>query len=120
MSTRRAGGHYGATMQLYVDGELLSREAVKISTFNHGLHYGDGVFDRIVIDDLEQEAKMSKPMVASALVAGDLSGLVCGDLPGRKSARELTAFVFRGTALGDLALAGLAYCRAKATGVLPA
>ena len=43
MSTRRAGGHYDATMQLYVDGELLPREAAKISTFNHGLRYGDGV-----------------------------------------------------------------------------
>jgi len=37
MSTRRAGGHYDATMQLYVDGALLPREAAKISTFNHGL-----------------------------------------------------------------------------------
>jgi ornithine cyclodeaminase/alanine dehydrogenase len=77
-------------------------------------------FECIVIDDLEQEAKMSKPMVASALVTGDLSGLVCGDLPGRKSAQVLTAFVFRGLALGDLALAGLAYRRAKVTGAIPA
>lgn len=76
------------------------------------------VFERIVIDDLEQEAKMSKPMVAPALVAGDLSGLVCGDMPGRKSAQERTAFVFRGLAIGDLALAGLAYRRATATGAL--
>jgi hypothetical protein len=36
-------------MQLYVDGELLPREAAKISTFNHGLRYGDGVFERIRI-----------------------------------------------------------------------
>ena len=72
------------------------------------------VFQRIVIDDREQEAKMSKPMVAPALVAGDLSELVCGDLPGRKNAQERTAFVFRGLALGDLALAGLAYRRATA------
>jgi len=77
------------------------------------------VFERIVIDDLEQEAKMSKPMVAQALVAGDLSGLVCGDMPGRKSAQERAAFVFRGLAIGDLALAGLAYRRAIATGALP-
>ena len=77
------------------------------------------VFERIVIDDLEQEAAMSKPMVAPALVAGDLSGLVCGDMPGRKSAQERTAFVFRGLAIGDLALAGLAYRRATATGALP-
>src|SRR6185503_1609774 len=41
---------------------------------------GMGAFQRIVIDDQEQEAKMSKPMVAAALVAGDLAGLVCGDI----------------------------------------
>ncbi len=40
-------------------------------------------FDRIVIDDLAQEAQMSKPMIKPELVAGDLTGLVCGDLPGR-------------------------------------
>ena len=40
MSTRRAGGHYDATMQLYVDGELLPREVANISTFNHRLRYG--------------------------------------------------------------------------------
>jgi ornithine cyclodeaminase/alanine dehydrogenase len=79
---------------------------------------GMAAFERIVIDDLEQEAKMDKPLVAPALVAGDLAGLVCGELPGRKSAQERTAFVFRGLAVGDLALAGLAYRRAKATGVV--
>ena len=81
---------------------------------------GMGAFQRIVIDDLEQEAKMSKPMVAPALVAGDLSGLVCGDIAGRENAQELTAFVFRGLAVGDLALAALAYHRAKTTGAISA
>ena len=76
-------------------------------------------FARIVIDDLAQEAKMSKPMVAPALVAGDLSGLVCGDLSGRANAQERTAFVFRGLAIGDLAVAALAYRRARASGRLP-
>jgi ornithine cyclodeaminase/alanine dehydrogenase-like protein (mu-crystallin family) len=80
---------------------------------------GMAAFERIVIDDLEQEAKMSKPMVAPPLVAGDLSSLVCGDLPGRENAEERTAFVFRGLALGDLAVAGLAYGRAKAAGASP-
>jgi ornithine cyclodeaminase/alanine dehydrogenase len=74
---------------------------------------GMAAFERIVIDDLEQEAKASEPMVAPTLVAGDLLGLVCGDFPGRKSAKERTAFVFRGLALGDLALAGLAYRRSR-------
>jgi len=77
-------------------------------------------FDRIIIDDLEQEAKMSKPMVQSDLVAGDLTGLVCGDVPGRQNERERTTFAFRGIAVGDLAVAGLAYSRAKSIGALTA
>lgn len=80
---------------------------------------GMGAFQRIVIDDLEQEAKMSKPMVPSALVVGDLSGLVSGEIAGRAGAEERTAFVFRGLAVGDLALAALAYRRAKASGAIP-
>jgi ornithine cyclodeaminase/alanine dehydrogenase-like protein (mu-crystallin family) len=70
-------------------------------------------FNRIVVDDLEQEAKVSKPMIKSELVAGDLTGLVCGDVPSRQSAIERTAFAFRGLAIGDLAVAGLAYVRAQ-------
>lgn len=70
------------------------------------------VFDRIIVDDLEQEASMSKPLVDPALVRGDLTGLVTGDAVGRCTADERTAFVFRGLALGDLAVAGLAYQRA--------
>lgn len=77
-------------------------------------------FDRIVIDDLEQEATMSKPMVKPDLVSGDLTGLVCGDVAGRGSPSERTTFVFRGLAVGDLAVAGLAYIRAKSIGALSA
>ncbi|RWE47562.1 MAG: ornithine cyclodeaminase family protein [Mesorhizobium sp.] len=75
-------------------------------------------FDRIVIDDLVQEAQMSRPMVRPERVAGDLTGLVSGDVSGRQSPSERTAFVFRGMAVGDLAIAGLAFVRAKATGAL--
>ncbi|MER0204698.1 MAG: ornithine cyclodeaminase family protein [Nitrosomonas sp.] len=69
-------------------------------------------FDRIIVDDLEQEASMDKPLVDPALVRGDLTGLVTGDAAGRCTVDERTAFVFRGLALGDLAVAGLAYQRA--------
>ena len=79
---------------------------------------GMKAFERIVIDDLEQEAKMTRPMVAPDLVAGDLAALVAGELPGRRSLQERTAFVFRGVAVGDLAVAGLAYRRAQASGAL--
>ena len=65
-------------------------------------------FERIIIDDLEQEAT-SEPMIDPALVKGDLTGLAQGTVPGRESEDERNAFVFRGLALGDLALAGLAY-----------
>ena len=77
-------------------------------------------FDRIVIDDLEQEAKMPKPMVEARLVAGDLAGLVSGDLAGRRDDEERTAFIFRGLAIGDLALAAYAYERARAAGLVEA
>ena len=83
------------------------------------LHGTMAAFERIVIDDLEQEAKMSKPMVAPSLVAGDLSGLVAGEISGRASGEERSAFVFRGLAVGDLALAALAFQRAKSAGALP-
>ena len=35
------------TMQIYVDGALVSREDAKVSVFDHGLLYGDGVFEGI-------------------------------------------------------------------------
>ncbi len=69
-------------------------------------------FDRIVIDDLEQEAAMPTKLVRPDLVTGDLSGLVLGTITGRTTPQERTAFIFRGHALGDLALSVLAYRRA--------
>ena len=70
------------------------------------------VFDRIVIDDLEQESKMQQPLVNPSIVSGDLTNLVNGDIPARSNNDERTAFAFRGLALGDLAVAALAYQRA--------
>jgi branched-chain amino acid aminotransferase len=36
-------------MKIYLDGQLLSQEDAKISVFDHGLLYGDGVFEGIRI-----------------------------------------------------------------------
>lgn len=74
-------------------------------------------FDRIIIDDLQQEAAMAVKIAPPDLIHGDLSGLVLGRVPGRKAPPERTAFIFRGIALGDLALAALAYQRACAANV---
>jgi ornithine cyclodeaminase/alanine dehydrogenase-like protein (mu-crystallin family) len=59
---------------------------------------------------------MPKPLVDPARVAGDLTDLVNGDVPGWRSTAEKTAFIFRGLALGDLAVAALAYRRARLSG----
>ena len=69
-------------------------------------------FERIIIDDEEQEASMPSPLVKPELVAGDLSGLVLGEVAGRGDDAERTAFIFRAHPLGDLALAALAYKKA--------
>jgi branched-chain amino acid aminotransferase len=36
-------------MEIYIDGEWYSRETAKVSVFDHGLLYGDGVFEGIRI-----------------------------------------------------------------------
>lgn len=65
--------------------------------------------DRLMIDDLEQEATMPSKLAHPDDVQGDLAGLVTGAVSGRGGPQERTAFVFRGHALGDLALAALVY-----------
>ena len=75
---------------------------------------GMPAFDRIIVDDVEQEASTSYPMVDPALIRGDLLGVATGDTAGRENDEERTAFVFSGLALGDLALAGVAYRKARA------
>lgn len=75
---------------------------------------GMPAFDRIIIDDLEQESAMPSPMVDPGLVAGDLAGLISGDVAARDSDSDRTAFVFRAVAMGDLALAALGYAKARA------
>ena len=70
--------------------------------------------DRVVIDDVEQEAALPNKLCDPACVSGDLSGLVLGKTDGRQSASERTAFLFRGHALGDLALSTLALQKHRA------
>lgn len=70
-------------------------------------------FNQIVIDDMEQETQMPEPLVALKWVTGDLTDLIVGKISGRNHDQEIVAFIFRGLALGDLALAGLAYQRSQ-------
>jgi ornithine cyclodeaminase/alanine dehydrogenase-like protein (mu-crystallin family) len=66
-------------------------------------------FDQIIIDDLEQEAALPNKLAPLGLVTGDLSGLVLGKFSGRTLDSDKNAFIFRGHAMGDLALSVLAY-----------
>jgi ornithine cyclodeaminase/alanine dehydrogenase-like protein (mu-crystallin family) len=59
---------------------------------------------------------MPNKLVAPEYVSGDLSGLVLGKFSGRDHADDRNAFIFRGHALGDLALAGLALQTSRAAG----
>jgi len=72
-------------------------------------------FNRIVIDDLQQEAALPNKLAPPELVTGDLAGLVLGKFEGRGQSDERSAFIFRGHALGDLALSAVAYRKAGLT-----
>ncbi|MGB5560445.1 MAG: ornithine cyclodeaminase family protein [Paracoccaceae bacterium] len=67
-----------------------------------------GALDCVVIDDLNQEAALPNKLCDPAFIHGDLTGLVAAQIQGRKEQNDRTAFVFRGHALGDLALSVLA------------
>ena len=69
------------------------------------------VLDQIAIDDLKQEAALPNKLLSPEFVTGDLSGLVMGKFVGRSQDSERNAFIFRGHAMGDLALSVLAYQR---------
>jgi len=69
--------------------------------------------DQITIDDLEQEAALPNKLAPPECVTGDLSGLVLGKFVGRNLDSDRNAFIFRGHAMGDLALSVLAYQRAS-------
>ncbi len=71
---------------------------------------GQSTFGRVYVDDLAQERAMEKPMVAPSLITGELADLAIG--APSYDAGSPSAFIFRGIAVGDLAVAGLAYARA--------
>ncbi len=74
-------------------------------------------FSTIAIDDNQQEAEAPKKMAPPHLIRGDLTDLATGKLaPGFDPATP-TAFMFRGIAIGDYAIACLGYERAKAAGI---
>ena len=77
---------------------------------------GMPAFGTVIIDDQEQERVSQKKMVDPELVRGDLRGLIAGGAGLTFDPRKRSAFIFRGLAIGDFAVAGLAYERARTAG----
>jgi ornithine cyclodeaminase/alanine dehydrogenase len=74
------------------------------------------VFDTVIVDDREQEAASERTMLHPDLIKDDLLGLVIS-APQGFDRETRSAFAFRGLALGDYAIAGLALERAEERGV---
>ncbi|MCW3783821.1 ornithine cyclodeaminase family protein [Defluviimonas salinarum] len=77
---------------------------------------GMPAFDTVIIDDRVQEAESARPMVEPGLIAGDLTEMIGGRIAAGFAPDRRAAFVFRGLAVGDFALAALAYESAVASG----
>lgn len=99
-----------------IDGPFLDADWLAPGTFLSSVDLGapwhrDSFqsLDRLVIDDVAQEATLPQKLANPKDVDGDLAQLVAGTIAGRSEKSDRTAFVFRGMALGDLALAALAY-----------
>lgn len=75
-------------------------------------------FDRLAIDDVAQEKTLPNKVAHEADITGDLFDLATGKMNRRENRNERNAFVFRGLALGDLALTWLCIDRAKKRGLI--
>lgn len=74
-------------------------------------------FETLIIDDRAQEAASPKPMVSPDLISGDLKELINGSGFVSFNPSQRSAFVFRGLAVGDFAMAAYGYQRAVAAGI---
>jgi alanine dehydrogenase len=79
---------------------------------------------RVVVDEWvlachggEIKVPLARGEITEAGIAGSLSEVVTGTIPGRTSDEEITVFDSTGLALEDLAVASLAYRRAREKGI---
>ncbi|MGI9509981.1 MAG: ornithine cyclodeaminase family protein [Geminicoccaceae bacterium] len=100
----------------FVDARWLPKGAFATITDIAAPWVTDGMaaFGAVIIDDQEQERVSQKKMVDPGLVRGDLRGLIADDADIAFDPEKRSAFIFRGLAIGDFAIASLAYERACA------
>jgi len=98
-------------MQIYIDGKYYSKEDAKISVFDHGLLYGDGVFEGIRVYKgrvFELDAHIDRLYASAQIIALDIPGsrdeLVAAMMETirRNDAEYVRLVVTRG--IGDLGL----------------
>jgi ornithine cyclodeaminase/alanine dehydrogenase-like protein (mu-crystallin family) len=83
---------------------------------------GLGRIERRAVDDREQAEQAGSKLAYRGPFDADLTELVAGLRPGRRTAAERAVFIFQGLAAADLAVAALVYARARERGfgvVLP-
>ena len=78
---------------------------------------GMSAFGTVIIDDLAQERESANKMIAPDLVSDDLAGFLANPTSPAYDPVKPSAFIFRGMAIGDFAIAALAYQRAREAGV---
>ena len=108
---------YSAGLDPFLDANCLQAGAFAAIT-DLGVPWDKASFsalNQVIIDDLGQEAALPNKLAPPESVSGDLSGLVLGKFSGRDTVDDRNAFLFRGHALGDLALAALALQRSRET-----
>lgn len=88
----------------FLDARLMKPGALAIVTdaAKPWMPEGLAAFGTVIVDDREQELSMPSPVVPPAQITADLTGLLGGPVPLADAPR---AFMFRGIAAGDYALA---------------
>ena len=75
-------------MKVYINGKLLPERSAKISVFDHGLLYGDGVFEGIRTYDGKVSLLTARCLGACSLAP---AAIIDGDVKGKVNAGELVA-----------------------------
>ncbi len=106
-------------MELFLDARWLRPGAFAAVTDAAAPWFPEGLsaFGSICIDDLEQERGSANPMMPLDLVGADLPGMISGNAPLVFDPEQRAAFIFRGMAVGDFAVAAMALERAERAGV---
>ncbi len=61
-------------LKIYIDGKLYDKDDAKISVYDHGLLYGDGVFEGIRTYDGQASSAWPNTSIGCGVRPGDFAG----------------------------------------------